>query len=157
MPSIHLTTFIAAPVHIVFDLSRHIGLHKISQQNNNEEAVGGTTSGLINKNEWVTWKAKHLFKTRFMTVEITEMNVPVFFEDVMTKGDFSTFTHKHHFKEASNGTIMIDELEFEAPYGVIGKLFSKLYLTSYMKTLIEQRNKTIREYAESSKWEALLS
>lgn len=157
MPSIHLTTFIAAPVHIVFDLSRHIGLHKISQQNNNEEAVGGTTSGLINKNEWVTWKAKHLYKTRFMTVEITEMNVPVFFEDVMTKGDFSTFTHKHHFKEASNGTIMIDELEFEAPYGVIGKLFSKLYLTSYMKTLIEQRNKTIREYAESSKWEALLS
>lgn len=157
MPSIHLTTFIAAPVHVVFDLSRHIGLHKISQQSNNEEAVGGTTSGLINKNEWVTWKAKHLFKTRFMTVEIAEMNAPVFFEDVMTKGDFSTFKHKHHFKEASNGTIMIDELEFEAPYGVFGKLLSKLYLTNYMKTLIEQRNRTIREYAESSKWEALLS
>lgn len=157
MPSIHLTTFIAAPVHVVFDLSRHIGLHKISQQENNEEAVGGVTSGLINKNESVTWKAKHLYKTRLMTVEITEMNAPLFFEDAMTKGDFKEYRHKHHFKETGNGTIMIDEVFFEAPYGLIGKIFCNLYLTNYMKTLIEQRNKTIREYAESSKWEALLN
>ncbi len=157
MPTIHLTTFIAAPPQVVFDLSRHIGLHKISQQDNKEEAVSGVTSGLIKKDESVTWKAKHLFKTRLMTVKITEMIVPDFFEDVMTSGDFAMYEHKHHFKQIENGTIMIDELLFESPYGFIGRLFNRLYLAGYMKKLVEKRNKTIKEYAESTKWEALLN
>ena len=157
MPTIHLTTFIAAPVEVVFDLSRHIGLHKISQQDSKEEAVSGTTSGLINEDEWVTWKAKHLFKTRFMTSKITVMNKPDYFEDVMTKGDFVSYSHKHYFKSAENGTILIDKITFESPYGVVGKIFNRFYLTNYMKALIEKRNKTIRSYAESSKWRALLT
>ena len=157
MPSIHITTFIAGSVDVVFDLSRHIGLHKISQRDNKEEAVGGTTSGLINQDEWVTWKAKHFFKTRFMTTKITAMNKPGFFEDVMTKGDFVSYSHKHYFKPTGNGTIMIDEIHFESPYGFFGKIFNRLYLTNYIKALIEKRNKTIRAYAESSKWRALLT
>lgn len=156
MPSIHITTFIAAPIDRVFDLSRHIGLHKISQQNNNEEAIGGVTSGLIKQGEFVTWKAKHLFKTRQMTIKITEMKSPDYFEDMMEKGDFISYTHKHHFKQVNNGTIMIDELAFETPYGSVGNIFNRIYLTNYMKSLVEQRNNTIREYAESTKWQALL-
>jgi ligand-binding SRPBCC domain-containing protein len=156
MPSIHITTFIAAPIDRVFDLSRHIGLHKISQQDNNEEAIGGVTSGLIKQGEFVIWKAKHLFKTRMMTIKITEMKSPDYFEDIMEKGDFISYTHKHHFKQVNNGTIMIDELAFETPYGSVGKIFNRIYLTKYMKSLVEQRNNTIREYAESTKWQALL-
>lgn len=157
MPSIHITTFIAAPIERVFDLSRHIGLHKISQQENNEEAVGGVTSGLIQQGESVTWKAKHLFKTRFMTVKITEMKSPDYFEDIMEKGDFVSYMHKHYFKAVKNGTIMIDELEFVTPYGLIGSMLNRVYLTSYMQQLLEKRNETIREYAQTSKWQTLLS
>lgn len=157
MPTIHLTTFIAAPIERVFDLSRHIGLHKISQQHNNEEAIDGVTAGLIQQNETVTWKATHLFKTRFMTVKITEMKSPVYFEDVMLKGDFTSYAHKHHFKAVQNGTIMIDEVEFKTPYGFIGRAVNHFYLTDYLKNLIVKRNETIREYAESPKWQSLLS
>lgn len=156
MPSIHLTTFIAAPIDIVFNLSRHIGLHKISQQTHGEEAIAGVTSGLIQLGDSVTWKAKHLMKTRFMTVEITAMEKPGYFEDIMTKGDFALYKHQHHFKETANGTIMIDELQFETPYGILGKIVNRFYLTTYMKSLLMQRNETIRTYAESTKWEALL-
>jgi ligand-binding SRPBCC domain-containing protein len=156
MPSIHLTTFIAAPQEVVFDLSRHIGLHKISQQLHKEEAVGGVTNGLIEEGEFVKWKAKHLFKTRFLKIRITKMQPSAFFEDVMEEGDFKKFSHQHYFKTAQNGTIVIDHLEFESPYGFIGKLFNQFFLTNYMKRLLLQRNKTIKEYAESKKWEALL-
>ena len=62
MPTIHLTTFIAAPAKKVFDLSRSIQLHKKSMTNHKEEAIAGTVSGLINLNETVTWKAHHLWK-----------------------------------------------------------------------------------------------
>ena len=40
MPVIHLTTFIAAPVQRVFDLSRSIDLHKHSMAKHKEEPIG---------------------------------------------------------------------------------------------------------------------
>ena len=157
MPTIHLTTFIAAPVERVFDLSRSIDLHKKSMTHRKEQAVAGTTVGLINLNEFVTWKAKHLMKTRYMKVEITSMNPPFSFTDEMKKGDLKSMKHEHHFKKIENGTLMIDILSFETPYGNIGKLINNVYLTRYLHKLLEQRNRIIKEYAESEKWQNLLN
>jgi len=157
MSSIHLTTFIAAPVNRVFDLARSIDMHKQSMNRHKEDAVSGIRFGLIEKNESVTWKAKHLFKTRFFRSEITDMKKPDMFIDEQVKGDFKMMKHVHHFKPCDNGTIMIDLLEFEPPYGTVGKLFSKLYLTRYMKNLLEQRNKILKEFAESEKWRKFLN
>lgn len=157
MPTIHLTTFIAAPADRVFDLSRSIDLHKQSMSGHREEAVAGTRFGLIEKDETVTWKAKHLFKTRLLRTKITQMKKAEMFVDEQIEGDFKMMKHEHHFKPCDNGTIMIDLLSFEAPYGSLGKIFNSVYLTRYMKKLIEQRNSTIREFAESDKWKNLLN
>ena len=156
MPTIHLTTFIAAPVKRVFDLSRNITLHKLSMQKTGEQAVSGTTSGLIKKDETVTWKAKHLFKTRFFTSKITEMEPFEKFTDKMVRGDFKSFEHEHYFKPIENGTIVIDIIKFETPYGIVGKLLNKFYLTHYMEKLIRMRNDVIKNYATGEKWRALL-
>ncbi len=156
MPTIHLTTFIAAPVDVVFDLSRHIGLHKESMSDYKEEAVAGTRFGLIEKEDTVTWKAKHLLKERLLRVKISEMKKPNMFTDEQVEGDFKKMKHEHHFKACENGTIMIDLFEFESPYGAFGRWFNSLYLNKYMKKLLEQRNKTIKEFAESEKWKKLL-
>jgi ligand-binding SRPBCC domain-containing protein len=157
MPTIHLTTFVAAPVARVFDLARSIDMHKQSMTKHKEEAVAGIRFGLIEKNESVTWKAKHLFKTRLFRSVIIDMKKPDMFVDQQVKGDFKMMKHEHHFKPCENGTIMIDLVEFEVPYGSFGKLFSKLYLTGYVKNLIEQRNKSIKEFAESEKWRKFLN
>ena len=157
MCTIHLTTFIAAPIERVFDLSRSISLHKISSAHTNKEAIGGITSGLINKNETVTWRAKHLFKIRYFTTRISEMQSPNFFIDEMQKSDFKSLKHEHHFKKIDNGTIMIDILNFESPYGIIGKWFNKIYLKNILQKFIVQRNIVIKDYAETGKWKALLN
>ena len=156
MPTIHLTTFIAAPVNVVFDLSRHIGLHKESMSEYKEEAVAGIRFGLIEKDETVTWRARHLFKNRFLRSKITEMKKPEMFIDEQMQGDFKAMKHEHHFKSCDNGTIVIDLFYFESPYGIFGQWFNNLYLTRYMKRLLEQRNKTIKEFAESERWKKLL-
>jgi ligand-binding SRPBCC domain-containing protein len=157
MPHIHLTTFIKAPIKRVFDLSRSISLHKISTAHTNEKAIAGTTSGLINKGETVTWQAKHLFKVRQFTSKIMAMESPVSFTDEMIQGDFKSFAHQHHFKQASNGTIMIDLVDFESPYGILGEVVNKLYLKNYLEGLLVKRNKIIKEYAETEKWKAILN
>lgn len=157
MSKIHLTTFIAAPIERVFDLSRSISLHKIAAINTNEIAIAGTTCGLIKENETVTWQAKHLYKTRRLTSKITAMQRPDHFTDEMISGDFKNFRHEHHFKAIDNGTILIDILNFESPYGIIGKIFSSLYLKKYLEKFIIHRNIIIKEYAETEKWNVLLN
>ncbi len=156
MPEIHLTSFIAAPVERVFDLSRSINLHQISTASTNEKAIDGVINGLINKNETVTWQAKHLFKTRRFTSRITDMHRPDFFIDEMIKGDFKSFYHEHHFKATENGTIVIDKIKFESPYGFIGKLANSIFLAAYLEKFLKKRNTVIKEYAETQKWKAIL-
>jgi ligand-binding SRPBCC domain-containing protein len=156
MPTIHLTTFIAAPIERVFDLARSIDLHKKSFSQHKEEAVSGVTTGLINLNDTVTWKARHLGKTRFFKSRITALDRPSLFTDEMAEGDFKAYLHEHHFKQVENGAIMIDIIKFEAPYGVVGRLFSKVYLAGYLRKMLEHRNKMIREYAETDKWKGLI-
>jgi ligand-binding SRPBCC domain-containing protein len=156
MPTIHITTFVAAPAEIVFDLSRSIDLHKQSMSKHKEEAVAGVRFGLIEKDETVTWKAKHLFKTRILKTRITEMKKPEMFTDEQAEGDFKLLKHEHYFKPCDNGTIMIDIINFESPYGTFGKGFNKVFLTKYLRKLIEQRNAVIKKFAEGSDWKRIL-
>lgn len=156
MPKIHLTTFIAAPTEVVFDLSRHIGLHKESMSKHKEEAVAGTRFGLIELDETVTWKARHLFRSRLLRIRVTEMKKPEMFTDEQSKGDFKMMKHIHHFKPCDNGTLLIDLFYFESPYGMVGRWINSVFLTRYIRKLLDQRNKTIKEYAESGKWKNLL-
>lgn len=156
MPTIHLTSFIEAPVKLVFDLSRSINLHQLSTVQTNERAIAGVLNGLINKDETVTWQAKHLFKTRRFTSKITAMQSPDFFIDEMVKGDFKSFRHEHHFKAAANGAIMIDLVNFESPYGIMGKIANRLFLRLYIEKLLVKRNAVIKDYAETEKWKAIL-
>jgi ligand-binding SRPBCC domain-containing protein len=157
MPTIHLTTFVAAPTERVFDLSRSIELHRKSMAHTGEEAIAGTVAGLIGQDETVTWKARHLFKTRILRSRITSMNRPLSFTDEMVEGDFKSLRHEHHFKRIGNGTLIIDLFHFESPYGGLGKLANRLFLTDYLKKLLELRNQLIREYAESEKWKFILN
>jgi len=157
MPTIHLTTFIAAPVERVFDLSRSIDVHKKSLAHTNEQAVAGTTSGLIQQDETVTWKAKHLGKVRVMKVKISSMTAPQSFTDELVNGDFKEMKHEHHFKPIKNGTLMIDLFSFESPYGSLGKMANYIFLKRYLRKLLERRNRAIKEYAETDKWKFLLN
>ena len=157
MPLIHLTTFIAAPADRVFDLSRSIEVHKKSLAHTNEQAVAGTTSGLIKQDETVTWKAKHLGKMRVLKVKISSMKIAESFTDEMVSGDFKNMKHEHHFKPIQNGTLMIDLFSFESPYGAAGKLVNYIFLKRYLRKLLERRNQAIKEFAETEKWKFLLN
>ena len=140
----------------MFDLSRSVDLHRHSMSRYAEKITGGITTGLMKVNDVVTWEARHLFKDRKLTVRITEMTAPDFFIDEQVTGDFLLMKHEHYFKEAENGTIMIDQFRFKSPYGMIGRLVNLLYLENYMTRLLSERNKMIKNAAESSQWKQYL-
>ena len=156
MPRIELRTEINAPKEIVFDLSRSIDLHKISTEHTNEEAIDGITSGLIGLNESVTWKAKHFGIYQILTSKVTEFDRPNFFADEMIKGAFKSFKHEHHFTDLNGGTLMTDYFDYESPFGILGKLADKLFLLKYMTALLAERNRIVKDFAETDKWKKIV-
>ena len=157
MPRIELKTEIKADRHIVFDLSRSIDLHKISTEQTNEEAIAGKTSGLIELGESVTWRAKHFGVYQKLTSKITEFDKPKYFADQMVRGAFKEFKHEHHFEELNDGTLMIDFFDYKSPFGVLGRLADKLFLEKYMTKLLFERNRIVKEFAESKKWKETIT
>jgi ligand-binding SRPBCC domain-containing protein len=156
MPRIELRTEINADKKVVFDLSRSIDLHKISTEHTKEKAVDGVTSGLIGLSESVTWKAKHFGIYQRLTSKVTEFDRPNFFADEMIKGAFKSFRHEHHFSDFKGGTLMTDVFNYKSSFGLLGNIVDKLFLKKYMIELLEKRNWTIKEFAESDKWKKVL-
>lgn len=156
MPSIKLATEINSTIEICFDLARSIDLHKISTGKTNEEAVGGVTTGLISLNETVTWEAKHFGIRQRLTSKITAFDRPHYFVDEQVKGAFKFIRHEHRFEEVNNKVMMTDVFEFDSPFGIPGQIFNNLVLTNYMKELLINRNKVIKEFAESDRWREVL-
>ena len=158
MPTIHLTTFIAAPAERVFDLARSIDLHRKSMAHTNEQPVAGVTSGLIGMAQRVTWRAKHLGVWQTLTSEITAMDPPAYFQDTMVQGAFRFMKHDHFFQSLSSGqTEMKDVFCFAVPLPVLGRLAEIVFLRRYMRALLRERNVVVKQIAESSEWARYLS
>ena len=51
---------------------------------------------------------------------------------------------------------MKDLFDYEAPLGYLGRFANVLFLEKYMTNFLEKRNQTIKEFAESDKWKAIL-
>lgn len=156
MPTIHVTTEINSTIEICFDISLSVDLHKHSMHHTQEEAIAGKKSGLLALNDVVTWQARHFGITQYLSIKISNYNRPFTFRDEQTKGIFNYFRHDHFFETKEGKVIMKDVFEYESPLGFLGKIADWLFLEKYMTNLLLQRNKIIKEYAESDKWKILL-
>jgi ligand-binding SRPBCC domain-containing protein len=129
----------------LFDRSRSIDAHTDSMAQSREQAIAGTTTGLISLGEQVTWRAWHFGVPIRMTSRILEMEAPNYFVDEQIKGPFRRFRHVHEFSYDNGVTTMVDRIEFAAPLGPLGVLVEKLVLGRYLKRLIETRNRFLTE------------
>lgn len=157
MPSIELTTVINAPIERCFDLARSIDLHKLSTKGTREEAIAGVTSGLIEKDQQVTWRASHFGITQTLTSRITAFEYPCYFRDELVEGAFKSIKHDHVFQKSEDKTVMNDKFYFESPGWILGMVLNKLVLTRYLQNLLKKRNQIIKDIAESEKWKTILN
>lgn len=157
MPLIKLNTSIKSTLEICFDLATSIDLHKLSTTQTNEQAIAGTTKGLIKLNEFVTWQATHFGLRQELTTKITAYDKPFHFRDEQIKGVFKLLKHDHFFEQVGNEVMMKDIFEYESPFGIVGQLFNKLILTRYLTKFLIIRNNLIKEFAETEKHKKILN
>ncbi|MDB5033995.1 MAG: hypothetical protein JWQ98_1236 [Chlorobi bacterium] len=156
MPIITLTTHISAPIERVFDLSLSVDLHVASMGHTGESAIGEITTGLLKLGDAVTWRARHLGVRQHLTSKITAFDRPIYFRDSMVRGAFRRFDHDHYFEHSDAGTIMRDHFDYTSPLGLLGHMADALFLRRYLTNLLIERNRTIREIAETGRWRQFL-
>lgn len=159
MITIEETTVILAPIERCFDLARSVEVHLAGNVNSGEAAVavGGVTSGLIALCQRVTWRAKHFGVWQSLTSEITAFERPDYFQDSMIRGAFQSMKHDHYFRSLSaQETEMRDVFCFAAPLGILGRIAESLVLHRYMQALLHDRNRMLKQIAESADWQRYL-
>lgn len=78
------------------------------------------------------------------------MDYPNSFSDKMLKGAFKSMEQEHIFEAYHAGTKMIDIFRFAALLDFLGKIAERLFLKNYMKKILLERNKAIKQLAEST-------
>ena len=149
MPTIHLESFIAAPIDRCFDLMRDIGAHTQSTSKTRERAVGGKVSGLLGEGDEVTWEAVHFGVKQRLTARVTLCAPPHVFVDEMVRGAFKAFAHRHTFHQDAGGTVMVDDFTYTSPLGPLGVVADKLFLERYMRAFLQERARSLKEMAET--------
>ena len=150
MPKFVLETQIKAPAETCFDLMRDVRLHTQTTSQTNERAVAGVTDGMIGLGQTVTFEGTHFGMRQRLTVKVTAFERPHLFVDEMIEGRFKSFKHIHEFTPQDGETLMRDTLEWTSPFGIIGRLVDKLLLERHLRDLVSNRNKKLKEIAESA-------
>lgn len=157
MALIILHTRIKAPVERCFLLSLSVDVHMGSTAQTREKAIAGVTSGVMQLNDTVTWRARHFGVDQELSSKITVCEKPYRFVDEMIKGPFKHICHEHLFEDLGNGeALMTDRFGFSAPLGFLGKIAEALFLKRYLKKFLVERNDYIRRVAESEAWKDFL-
>lgn len=79
---------------------------------------------------------------RWRTV-IETWEPPARFVDLQTRGPYRLWRHTHTFDEVAGGTLMRDRVEYELPFGPLGRLVRRLFVGGQVERIFAFREATI--------------
>lgn len=82
---------------------------------------------------------------RVMLAEFNEFSV---IGDLQLKGPFKYWYHRHCFEEKEGKTLMTDKLEYDLPFGVVGKIAHALFIRKMIAGQFDFRHKKTKEVLE---------
>jgi ligand-binding SRPBCC domain-containing protein len=149
MPIIVIETTIHAPVELCFDLALDVGVHAESAAFSSERIVEpGRTKGVLERGDLVAFEGRHFGIRQRFVARITELDRPICFVDEMVHGAFKRLRHIHEFERTGNATLMRDIIEWQAPFGFIGRLADTLFLRRHMAWFVSTKQHALKEIAE---------
>jgi hypothetical protein len=65
------------------------------------------------------------------------------FVDVQVRGPFARLRHEHAFWPAPGGTLIVDRIEYAAPFGPLGTLARALYVDRNLRRIFDYRRSAL--------------
>jgi uncharacterized protein len=75
----------------------------------------------------------------FWVAKIEEWVPNHYFVDVQISGPFAEYRHKHTLQQTEGGTLILDELEYRLPLGLVGAFFGNFWVRRMLKKTFEFR------------------
>ena len=85
----------------------------------------------------ITWIAQH-----------TIYEPPRVFEDIQVKGPFRRWRHRHVVTPHPQAAVLRDEIEYDPPFGFLGRLVAPVWIQQRLKKLFAFRHEVAREFCE---------
>ena len=83
--------------------------------------------------------------------EHTAYDPPRMFEDVQVKGPFRSWRHRHTVEPVSGGAVLRDEIDYEPPFGLLGRLVAPILIQQRLQKLFDYRHEVTRAWCEKLK------
>ena len=80
--------------------------------------------------------------------EISKMKKPLFFTDRQLKGPYKIWEHTHAFYEKDNGIFMQDEVKYQLPFGIIGRITHSLIVRKKLENIFTYRKEILKKIFE---------
>ena len=150
MPTIVIETPIRAPIEQCFDLARDVRVHAESAAFSSERVVEpGLTEGLLKLGDIVAFEGRHFGIRQRFVAKITALDRPARFVDEMIEGTFKRLRHVHEFEFHEGTTLMRDTLEWQAPFGLVGRLADLLFLRRHMRWFVSTKQTALKRIVEA--------
>jgi len=77
--------------------------------------------------------------------EITHINNKLFFVDEQRFGPYKMWHHEHLFLEKGDKTEITDKVSFKAPFGLLGKFMTPIFIIPQLKKIFNYRYKLLEK------------
>ena len=136
--------FVPRPIDKVFDFFKEAkNLEEITPDKLNFRIIAQSSEN-IEEGSRFEYKLKLNGLEFHWTTYIENWNPPLKFTDYQSKGPYQVWYHTHSFFEVDGGTLMIDDVKYRLPFGMLGDIFGLWYVSKNIKEIFEYRYKYIK-------------
>lgn len=88
-----------------------------------------------------------VFPSRWVA-EHTAYDPPRMFEDVQVSGPFKNWRHRHVVEPHAEGAMLRDDIEYEAPFFIFGRLTAPFVIVPKLKRMFDYRHEVTKRWCE---------
>ncbi|GAC1439027.1 MAG: SRPBCC family protein [Thermoanaerobaculia bacterium] len=145
MPVLECETFVPAPRSKVFAFFGDPGnLARITPSTLGFETVEAPDRTL-RSGDRIRYRIRLLGIPVPWTSRITEWVEGIRFVDEQERGPYRRWRHEHVLRDSDGGTLMTDHVEYELPFGILGRTFGGWWVRRNLRHIFDHRARVIRE------------
>ena len=84
------------------------------------------------------------------TSMITDYKPPYKFVEVQLKGPYTFWHHTHKFDESNRGTLIVDDVRYILPFGLLGRLVHALFIKRKINKIFDYRAQVAKHTFEET-------
>jgi ligand-binding SRPBCC domain-containing protein len=93
----------------------------------------------------LVWKGRRWGFSRRVLTEVTAFEENVRLVEEQREGPFALWVHRHYFERVGAGTRIEDQIDFEPPTGILGRLLTAEFIVRDLHAAIAYRDQKLAE------------